>query len=436
MSKILMVASEAAPFAKTGGLADVLGSLPSALSSLGEQVAVLLPLYRGVQIPQSRRIYDHLPIWLGTTHYDASVHRISGPVPYFFLDCPQLYDRDGLYGTPGGDFPDNHIRFAALSRAALEVARRIFRPQVIHCHDWQSGLVPMYLKTALAGDPTFLGIRTLLTIHNLGYQGLFPPAAMDAIGLDPSLYHPGGVEFFGKLNFLKAGILYSDAINTVSPTYKQEIQTPAYGFGLDGLLRDRRDSLSGILNGVDYSQWDPRADLFIAAKYSAADLAGKKACKRELLREFGFDVNQAAKRPLIGVVTRLASQKGVDLIAGIADQLAREDAWLIVQGKGDDAFEKIFRDLAKSHPDKIGVRIVQDEGLAHRIEAGSDMFLMPSRYEPCGLNQMYSLRYGTIPVVRATGGLDDTITKNTGFKFSEASGAALLGSIHSVNRVP
>ena len=423
-----MVASEAAPFAKTGGLADVIGSLPAALQALGVQVAALIPMYKGGAAKDARRIYD-LTIWLGSSRYDTSIYQAGGDVSYYLLDCPPLYGRDGFYGTAKGDFPDNHIRFAVLARAALEVARRLFRPDVIHCHDWQASLVPVYLKTLLAGDPTFFSIRTLLTIHNLGYQGLFPKEALSDIALDTSLFHPGGLEFYGRVNLLKAGIVYSDAINTVSKAYAREIQTPEYGFGLDGLLRARSSALSGILNGADYSAWNPETDPYIARNYSTQDLSGKQVCKRELLREFGFDAGQAAERPLLGIVSRFAAQKGADLIAAIGDELAKENLWLIVEGSGDTLYEQIFQKLALAYPDRIAVRVAYDEALAHRIEAGADMFLMPSRYEPCGLNQMYSLRYGTIPVVRATGGLDDTIEESTGFKFQEYTGAALLDAI-------
>ncbi len=421
-----MVASEAAPFAKTGGLADVIGSLPAALQAIGTEVAVLLPRYRGAALDGGRRIYDRLPVWLGGTLYDSSVYRIGD---YYFLDCPELYDREGLYGTSRGDYPDNHIRFAVLARAALEVARRIFRPQVIHCHDWQSGMVAAYLRTAVNSDPTFMGIKTLFTIHNLGYQGLFPKSALADIGLDPALFNPDGVEFFGKVSFMKAGIVYSDALSTVSKAYAREIQTPEYGFGLDGVLRSRSDVLSGIVNGVDYITWNPETDPYLAASYSAADLSGKRKCKQALLREFGLTTEAAQARPLIGIVSRLASQKGVDLIAAIGEDLAEEDLSLVALGSGDTKYEELLLDLARAHPLKIAVRIGYDDALAHRIEAGSDMFLMPSRYEPCGLNQIYSLRYGTIPVVRATGGLDDTIDEDTGFKFQEYSGVALLRAI-------
>jgi starch synthase len=426
MPKVLMVASEATPFAKTGGLADVIGSLPAALQAIGIEVAVLLPRYPAAALEGGRRIYDRLQVWLSGTLYDSSVYQIGH---YYFLDCPELYDRDGLYGTARGDYPDNHIRFAVLSRAALEVARRIFRPQVIHCHDWQSGMVAAYLRTAVNGDPTFIGIKTLFTIHNLGYQGLFPKSALADIGIDAALFHPEGVEFFGKVSFMKAGIVYSDALSTVSKAYAREIQTPEYGFGLDGLLRRRSGVLSGIVNGVDYSTWNPETDPNLAAPYSAADLSGKRKCKQALLREFGLTSEAAQARPLIGIVSRLASQKGADLIADVGEDLAKMNLSLVALGSGDAKYEKLLLDLAQAHPLKIAVRIGYDDGLAHRIEAGSDMFLMPSRYEPCGLNQIYSLRYGTIPVVRATGGLDDTIDEDTGFKFQEYSGAALLSAI-------
>jgi starch synthase len=416
MRRVLMVGSEAAPFAKTGGLADVLGSLPAALARLGEEVAVLLPLYRGTPTPPSGPILT-LPIQVGPHAYNVAIHEvIRHNVRYLFADCPPLYDRDGIYGTHGtvggGDYPDNHIRFAVLCQAALGVARSIFRPDVFHAHDWQAGLLPVYVRESFALDPTFFGVRCVLTIHNLGYQGSFPASAIADLGLDARLFHPEGLEFFGRLNFLKAGIVWSDAINAVSPTYAREIQTPEFGFGLDGLLRSRASKLTGILNGVDYEEWNPETDRHLPANYSARDLSGKRACKRELLEEMGLTAE--ADRPLIGIVSRFAQQKGMDLVTAI---LPLANAALVVLGSGEAPLENAFRSLAASYPDRIAVRLGYDEGLAHRIEAGADMFLMPSRYEPCGLNQIYSLRYGTVPVVRATGGLEDTVTEQTGFKF-------------------
>ncbi len=431
MAKILMVASEAAPFSKTGGLADVAGALPAALKKRGEETAVVVPLYRGTRARETAKVYEDLRVWLGGRAYSGSIRKaVERDVPFYLVDCPLLYDRDGFYGDSRGDFPDNHIRFAVLSQAALAVVRYLFRPQVIHCHDWQTALVPAYLRTLLAGDPTFMGMKTVFTIHNLGYQGICARECLPETGLDSSVFTPEGLEFYGKVNLLKAGLIYSDALTTVSPKYAKEIQTPEYGFGLDGVLRARAGVLAGILNGADYSEWSPETDRHIPARYSAADLSGKAVCKRELLAEFGFP-EEACGRPLIGIVSRFTLQKGFDLIAEIASQLAGEDLSLVALGTGEPRYEKLFADLASAHPGRIAARIAYDDGLAHRIEAGSDIFLMPSRWEPCGLNQIYSLRYGTVPVVRATGGLDDTVDETTGFKFSDYSGAALLGSVRN-----
>ena len=425
-----MVASEATPYAKTGGLADVVGALPRALAALGHPVAVILPRYAGIDLAKTRRVFDSLPLRLGGARYDTSLYAAGEGVSYYLLDCPPLYDRAGLYGDADGDFPDNHIRFAVLARGALELARHLFRPDILHCHDWQSGLVPTYLHSTLAADPTFLGMRTLFTIHNLGYQGLFPPAALAEIGLDRSVFHMAGIEYWRKVSFIKGGLVYSDALSTVSPTYAREIQTPEYGFGLDGVLRGRSDALYGILNGVDYGEWSPEVDPFIAAHYSALDPGGKRACKLDLLAEFGLPA-EAARTPLIGIVSRFTSQKGFDLIADVLDELIEEDLHLVALGTGDSEYEELFGEMAAAHPDKIAVRIGFDNRLAHKIEAGADMFLMPSRYEPCGLNQIYSLKYGTVPVVRATGGLDDTIKEETGFKFREYEGEALLEAVRA-----
>jgi len=431
MAKVLMVASEAAPFAKTGGLADAVGGLASALVSRGEDVAVLLPKYRDVRPDGAERVFYDLPVWLGTSRYVAGIDRIlRDGVQFYFVDCPEFYDRAGIYNEKNLDYPDNHIRFAVLCRAALGIVRYLFRPRILHCHDWQASLVPAYIRHLLQGDPTFLGIKLLLTIHNLGYQGIFPRAALADIGFDETVFHPGAMEFFGQINYLKAGIVWSDAINTVSPTYAREIQTPEYGFGLEGLLRTRAACLFGILNGVDYSEWNPERDPYLVHPYSASDLEGKRSAKRALLEAFGLAAG-GIDRPLIGMVSRLADQKGFDLIAAIQNELLMENVGLAVLGAGDPQYESMFQALAARYPDRVGVRIDYDESLAHRIEAGSDIFLMPSRYEPCGLNQLYSLRYGTLPVVRATGGLNDTIDERTGFKFKEYTGQALLAAIRA-----
>ncbi len=427
--KILMVASEATPFAKTGGLADVLGALPAALTERGEQVAVVLPAYRENHYPAPlREAYRSLWIPIGPG-YMVDIQQTADPGPtYFFVQCPALYDRDGIYGTTaGGDFPDNHLRFAVLAMAALGVGRHLFRPDILHLHDWQASLAPVYIREHFRGDPTFLGVKTLLTIHNLGYQGLFGPEVLPQIALPPGLMNPEQMEFWGRVNFLKAGIAWSDAVSTVSKGYAREIQTPEYGFGLDGFLR-RHGGVTGIVNGVDYNEWNPEHDPHIARQYTASDLSGKRACKQALLAEYGLPQDNL-DRPLIAIISRFAAQKGFDILAEAASRLMHEDLNLVVLGSGDLQYETMFRALAAAYPDKVGLRVGYDTGLSHRIEAGADIFLMPSRYEPCGLNQIYSLKYGTVPVVRATGGLDDTIEEGTGFKFHDYSGDALLEAV-------
>lgn len=425
-----MVSPEAAPFAKTGGLADVVGSLPAALTSLGDTPAVVIPRYGTIDLRGARRVCDSLPIYLGAARYDCSIYLAPHTFPLYLVDCPPLFDRRGFYGESGSDYPDNHIRFAVFARAAIEVARRLFRTDIFHCHDWQSGLVPAFLRSLYANDPTFIGTRTLFTIHNLGYQGLFPAAAMAEAGLDTALYRSDALEFFGRIGFLKGGIMLADALSTVSPSYAREIQTPEYGFGLDGSLRARAGVLSGILNGVDYRQWSPEADPNIAAPYSAGDLSGKRIDKQHLLAEFGLPP-EAVERPLLGIISRFTRQKGADILAVAVDAIMAADAYLIALGTGDPEYEELFLRMAAAHPGRIAVRIGFDETLAHRIEAGADIFLMPSRYEPCGLNQIYSLRYGTVPVVRATGGLDDTIDEDTGFKFVDYTAEALATAVRN-----
>jgi starch synthase len=425
---VLMVASEATPYAKTGGLADVLGALPAALSERGQRVAVVLPAYRQNYYPQpTREAYRSLWIPLGPGYMTDIRETTDRGVTYYFVECPALYDRDGIYGDGPADFPDNHLRFAVLSMAAIGVARRLFTPDLIHLHDWQASLAPVYLREHFRGDPTFRRVKTLLTIHNLGYQGLFPPAAAPEIGLDPGWMNPEQLEFYGNINFLKAGIAWSDAVSTVSKAYAREIQTPEYGFGLDGFLQTH-GPITGIVNGVDYSLWNPEHDPHIAANYSIYDLSGKHACKRAILGEFGLPSDQP-DRPLIAIISRFASQKGFDIFAEAATRLLELDLNLIVLGSGDPGYESMFRALAQTYPDRVGLRVGYDTALSHRMEAGADMFLMPSQYEPCGLNQIYSLKYGTVPVVRATGGLDDTIDGDTGFKFRDYSGDALLEAV-------
>jgi starch synthase len=426
MPRILMVTSEAAPFAKTGGLADVLGSLPAALARRGEEVAVVLPRYASAGPATAERVSSAMPLWVGPHGFVAAIDQvILHGVRYLFVDCPPLYGRAGIYNERGVDYPDNHIRFALLNRAAIGIARGIFRTDVFHLHDWPAGLLPPYLR--FTDDPTLFGAKSVLTIHNLGYQGNFPASVLGDLGMDGALYHAGGLEFYGRVSFLKAGIVWSDAITTVSPTYAREIQTPDHGFGLDGLLRARASKLTGILNGVDYEEWNPETDPHLVAHYSASDLAGKQVSKLALLQELGL--LPVAERPLLCIISRFAYQKGMDLVMGIADWLAGEDLALGVLGSGEPWFEDSFRGLASLQPDKFAVRIGYDEGLAHRIQAGADMLLVPSRYEPSGLTQMYGLRYGTVPIVRDTGGLADTVDEKTGFKFQDYSTGAVIGAI-------
>jgi starch synthase len=424
-----MISSEATPFAKTGGLADVLGSLPLALVRQGVEAAVVLPRYRNVSLDGARKVASHLPLQPGWMVFHADIWRNDARgVPYFLVDCPPLFERDGVYGNYGGDFGDNHIRFAALCHAAFGVGRSLFRPDIIHMHDWQAGLAGLYLHAYYSSELLFHGVKSVMTIHNLGYQGRFPSRVLADIGVPIEMFRPDTIEFYGDVNFLKAGIVYADRVTTVSPTYAKEIQTPEFGAGLDGLLRARGGQLHGILNGCDYATWNPATDPHIAANYSASNLSGKLACKRALLEEFGLPVDDLSI-PVIGIVSRFARQKGFDLIASISTEMLEMDIKMVVVGAGDPEYQQLFQWKAQQRPEKFAVKVGYSERLAHVVEAGSDLFLMPSLYEPCGLNQMYSLRYGTLPLVRATGGLEDTVDDETGFKFWGYDGAQLLSGL-------
>ena len=347
MARILMVASEATPFAKTGGLADVIGALPAALHAAGEQVAVVMPWYRTVRLASSpKEAFRDLRVYIGPRDYHVDIFETSeGGVTFYLVSCPPLFDRPALYGEHSTDYPDNHIRFGVFCRAALDVARYLFRPDILHCHDWQAALAPIYLRYAFRGDPTFLGIRVLFTVHNLGYQGLFPPEALYDLGLGRDIFQPDVLEFFCRANLLMGGMHFSDAINTVSRGYAREIQTPEFGFGLDPFLRARADRLSGIVNGVDYKAWSPEADVSIARNYSVDDLQGKQVCKRALLEQFRLPTTDL-RLPVIGMVSRMVNQKGFDLLEKAAKDLLAEDLTLTVLGSGDPAYEKLFRDLA------------------------------------------------------------------------------------------
>jgi len=432
--RILFVASEGLPFSKTGGLADVVEALPKALVARGHEVAVVLPRYRGTKTSTIVMPSLTIPLGLRLRFPAVADGTVLNGVRYFFVDDPAYFDRDGIYGTSTGDFWDNAERFSEFSRAAIEIAKHIWPADVIHCHDWQTALVPVLLRTSYSDDPVLKDVPVVFTIHNMGYQGQFSRDVMERAGIPAATFTPARLEFYGDVNFLKGGIVYSDYVTTVSRRYAQEIQTKEYGYGLDGVTRGRSDRLVGILNGVDYSAWNPAKDAFLPAKYSPKDLSGKLLCKQDLLKAFGLP--DIPGRPIVGIVSRFADQKGFDLIAEVAPEIMREDMALVVLGTGDKKYEELFQTLAIAYPDRVGVKIAYDNAIAHKVEAGSDIFLMPSRYEPCGLNQIYSLKYGTVPIVRATGGLDDTIElfdlehgTGTGFKFWDYTGGALLYTI-------
>jgi starch synthase len=435
---ILMITPEARPFAKTGGLADVAGALPLALARLGHRVTLVLPKYRGVEVPGAAGEEAGIPFGRNVYPVTFFTQAVADGVTAVLIGAPDLYDRDGLYGSAAGDYADNAFRYAVLSRGALEYVRlRGARPSVVHAHDWQAALAPVYLKTVLAGDSVLGGVRTVLTIHNLAFQGMFAAEVLPWIGLPPDLYHAGALEFWGRASALKGGIVFSDAVTTVSPTYAKEIATPEFGFGFDGIIASRRPDVIGILNGIDTDTWNPASDPYVPAHFSARNLAGKADAKRALLEYARLPTDAATlKRPVIGLVSRLTYQKGFDLIAAAADRLMAFDASWVMLGSGEPWCETLWRDLAQRYPDRVSATIGFDETLSHLIEAGSDVFLMPSRYEPCGLNQMYSLRYGTLPIVRATGGLDDTVVdadsdprRGTGFKFVEYRPDALVDAV-------
>jgi len=434
-----MLSSEVVPYAKTGGLADVTGALPKYLAKGGTQVYVFLPLYRLTKkknLPLRKLGQDFELEWNGRTERFSVWVDGRGSLVFALIEKDEYFDRDYLYGTAQGDYPDNGERFAFFCRASLQALKKMdFRPDILHCHDWQSAMALAYLRFAYQEDPFYSSIRSLFTIHNLAYQGIFDRGVLERIGLPDYLFNMEDLEFYGRVNFLKAGVLYSTAVNTVSPRYSQEIQTPEFGHGLDGLLRKRRQELYGILNGVDYTDWNPATDKFLARPYDAHDLGGKSDCKRDVLASYSLPLD-AETKPLIGMVSRLASQKGFDILCLAVEEILSTGACLIILGTGDAVYENILLSLHEKYPGRLGLKIAFDDALAHKIYAGSDIFLIPSRYEPCGLTQMYSLRYGTIPVVRATGGLEDTIEEfdpqklaGNGFKFREYKASALVEAV-------
>jgi len=437
---ILFATPEAVPFAKTGGLADVAGALPKSLQALGCQVKLIMPYYRLVKDSGLPHQYlgQEIEVPLGDEKLKADIYlgHLNQDIPVYFIGREEFFDREYLYGTAKGDYFDNAERFIFFSRAVLIFCQGMgFSPDIIHHHEWQTGLIPAYLKSVYRNDPLFSRSATTFTIHNIAYQGLFKKEKFGLTGLPPAMYSPEGIEFWERINFMKAGIVYADVINTVSKKYSEEIQSPEYGYGLEGILRKRKESLYGILNGVDDEDWDPSHDPHLIAPYSSKDISSKKQCKKDLLKEFHLP-SSVEEVPLLGMISRLADQKGFDLLMEISEELFALDIGFVLLGTGEQKYHDLLTQVAQKYPQKAGIRIAYDDRLAHKIEAGADFFLMPSKYEPCGLNQIYSLKYGAIPVVRATGGLDDTITpydpatkKGNGFKFTRYDAKEFLNTI-------
>ncbi len=431
---VVIAASEMLPFAKTGGLADVIGALPGALEEEGIEVTVFMPLYRevtggGFDIKATGITVN---VAIGKRVVVVELYKgIHGKAVVYYLRCDEYFDRSYLYGTHEAAYFDNIERFTLFSRGVIEAVMMLgINPDLIHCNDWQTGLIPAYMRTLYSS--AFGKTAAFFTIHNMAYQGVFPASYYGVTGLPYSAYNPEAVEFWGQINLLKSGIVYSDIVTTVSESYSREIQTEAFGCGLEGVLAARSEQLFGILNGVDYDIWNPQTDKHIAANYSSKDLKGKAVCKKALIKEYGLKIRQG--EPLIGIISRLTDQKGFDIMAEAMEALMELRLGIVILGSGERKYQDLMMELAKTYKGRFGVKIGFDNALSHRIEAGADFFLMPSRFEPCGLNQFYSLKYGTIPIVRATGGLDDSIGdykggKGNGFKFKRYSAKALTAKV-------
>ncbi len=437
--RILMVTPEANPFARSGGLAEVIYALAWSLVKLGHQVSVVLPYYRQVQeserpITSTGQILN-IPMSWKTMPAEIFTSQIDPNLNFYFIGQDALYNREGLYGTAYGDFDDNAERFIFFSRAVVEMIDALkLEFDCCHAHEWQTGLVPVYFRTLYSDRLPIQRLPVVYTVHNVGYQGLFSSYDLPLTGLGWELLSPKALEFYGKLNFMKGGLVFADLLTTVSTKYREEILTPEYGFGLEGLFRERAQELYGVLEGVDYVRWDPSRDVCLPATYDRDNLAGKKTCKLELLKRFGLSL--APDQPLIGMTTRFFERKGIDLVENILDDLMSLEVGFIIQGTGEERHHYLLQELSTRYHERMGLMIGFAEDLSHQIIAGSDIFLMPSRYEPCGLDQMYCFRYGTIPVVRATGGLDETVQEfdpatgtGTGFKFSGYTPAELLGAV-------
>jgi starch synthase len=434
--RILLASSELYPFSKTGGLADMVAALGKALARAGHEVRTITPLYAGIheRFGELERSGKSLQLSLGNKLVGAEVwQRKSEPnLDIYFLDEPQFYQRAELYQQDGADYPDNAERFIFFAKAVASLAQRPeWKPQIVHLHDWQSGFAALFLHQGRASHGNGAVPHTCMTVHNLAYQGLFPASQYSLTNLPWDYFTPNGIEFYGQACCLKAGVVYADAVTTVSPRYAHEITTPEFGCGLDGLMRQRQSSLHGILNGVDYDEWNPQSDPYLIHSYSADNLSGKAANKRALQWELGLDQDPGI--PLFGNIGRLVEQKGVPILLDALEPLLATNIQFVQLGNGEPAYEKAYQELALRFPSRMAVHIGYDEGLSHRVEAACDFFVMPSRFEPCGLNQMYSLRYGTVPIVRAVGGLDDTVVDirekaelANGIKFNEYSSQALM----------
>ncbi|MCL5022883.1 MAG: glycogen synthase GlgA [Nitrospirae bacterium] len=422
--KLLMAASEAAPYIKTGGLGDVTGALLKEFGKADIEAFLMLPLYRRIREKFPLSDTGHrMRIPVGSRRHEGRI--FSHGDSLFFLECEEFFDRSELYGTPAGDYPDNPARFAFFARAVPEACAELgLRPDVIHCNDWQTALVPLYLKT-LYDTPFFRETATVMTVHNLGYQGVFDGVLFSLTGLGPEWFTPEGIEFYGKINLLKAGLISADIITTVSETYAEEVMSAEFGFGLDGVLRKRAGDLYGVVNGIDTDEWDPATDPLIPARYDRRDLSGKGVCRKELVGECTLDRGEK-NAPLVAMVGRLSAQKGIDIFLEAAEEVVSMGARIVVLGRGDEHFQERLIDLADRQKGSVFVKIGYDEAFAHRVYAGSDILLMPSLYEPCGLSQLIAMRYGTVPVARRTGGLADTIMDyaplrdtGTGFLFRD-----------------
>ena len=436
--KVLIASPEVFPFVKTGGLADVTGSLPKALNELGVETRVILPKHKGIEQLGFPMKYKGFKFSYPVSQYSVEgeiVETVYDGVTAYLVEKDDYYYRNYLYSTPDGDYLDNAERFVFFAKSILEAIKTTgFIPDVLHCNDWETALAPVFLRTLYKDDPSLSRLATLFTIHNLGYQGLFWQYDMHLLNVGWEFFAPDYLEFYGKINFLKGGIVFSDIINTVSRKYSEEIQTPEFGHGLDGILRTRQNDLFGIVNGIDYEDWNPAKDKLIPYTYSTDDLSGKQMCKKELQKAFGLPQNPDV--PLVATISRLAEQKGFDLIAEALEKMVSFGVQYAILGTGERKYHDLLQGLANRFPQSFALQIAYNNTLAHLIEAGADMYLMPSQYEPCGLNQLYSLKYGTVPIVRGVGGLEDTIIdydaepgRGTGFKFYPLTSEALLETV-------